>query len=100
MLRWPTLVSPKFPNGQFQPYLMAGPAVPILELQRFETSVSQWRPPLKNSRGPRRVRPRAVGGGGGNMWAFTKDVRGFGGDRDPQNRGAPHAGGITFQTHL
>ena len=100
MLRWPTLVSPKFPNGQFQPYLMAGPAVPILELQRFETSVSQWRPTLKNSRGPRRVRPSAVEVGGGIMWAFTKDVSVFGEYRYTHIRASLDAGEITFKTHL
>ncbi len=100
MLRWPTRVSTNFPNGQLQPYLMAGPAVAIVELQRFETSASLWRSTLKNSRGPRRVRPSAAEVGGGIMWAFTKDVGVFGEYRYTHIRPSLDAGEITFKTHL
>jgi hypothetical protein len=37
-------------------------AVAIAELERFETSVSQWRSTSHHSRGPRQVRPSAIGG--------------------------------------
>ncbi len=100
LLRWPTLVSTSFPNGQLQPYLMAGPAVAIAELERFETSVSQWRSTSHNSRGPRRVRPSAMEVGGGLMWGITQQVSVFGEYRYTHIRPSLDAGDITFKTHL
>jgi opacity protein-like surface antigen len=100
MLRWPTFVSASFPNGRLQPYVLAGPAVAVADLERFETSVSLWRSTLHNARGPRRVRPSAMEMGGGLMWGFTQHLSIFAEYRYTHIRPSLDAAEVTFKTHL
>lgn len=83
MLRWPVLLSTEFPHGQLQPYLTAGPAVHVVELQRFETGAAH-----------------GVKAGGGLMWQLTKNVGVFGEYRYTHIRPILDAGEIQLRTHL
>jgi opacity protein-like surface antigen len=60
MLRWPLLVSPQFPTGRLQPYVLAGPAMFISYVGGFDV---QFSPGLK--------------AGGGVAWQIVKDIAVF-----------------------
>ena len=83
MLRWPLLVSTKFPNGQLQPYVTAGPAGYISDLQRFQTAASHGSKVA-----------------GGVTWQLTKNLGIFSEYRHTHLRPSLHSGAITLKTHL
>lgn len=97
MLRWPLLTSESFPRGQVQPYITAGPAIYIPDLERFHPS--KFEPSLYIGRRAASLYlgPKVAGG---VTWFFAKNIGLFGEYRYTYSRPSADFGNIVFKTHL